>query len=450
MTVTDCTFAGNSATSATGGVIYVIESWGAVTNCRFLGNQAAGIYREYTTLSGSLAVSNCVFVGNEFNKGAAAYTVDAMVTLNNCTIAGNLGGPVVYSLGKAIPLVNCIVWGNGEAAPIYSKYRETNVTYSIVQGGASGIGNSADEPRFVRAPWSGPDGRFTSPDDDYGDLRLRENSPGLDAGSNVAVPSGLVTDVAGQTRIQNGTVEMGAYEGPASAPDPRTIYVDVEATGNNDGRSWPNAFTDLQMALLRAVDGDTVRVANGTYRPTSTTDRTLSFTLRNSLAVYGGYAGSGSPDPDARDTVLFLTTLSGDIATVGVRKDNSYHVVICHGAGSMTILDGFTITAGGSGMRNVSSTPRIASCAYVANGDTQSVVGGGMRNESSSPALVNCVFVGNTASWGGAMANAGESHPTLTNCTIVGNKAADTGGGIYGSSDATNCIVVHIRQPRDR
>ena len=67
---------------------------------------------------------------------------------------------------------------------------------------------------FVRHPDPGDDGDWGTPDDDYGDLRLRPNSPAIDAGDNAAVSSKVTTDLDGRPRIINGAVDMGAYETP--------------------------------------------------------------------------------------------------------------------------------------------------------------------------------------------------------------------------------------------
>jgi hypothetical protein len=77
----------------------------------------------------------------------------------------------------------------------------------------------------VRAPAPGPDGRWGTDDDDFGDLRLTGGSPAIDAGDNAAPGlSGITTDLAGNPRFidvpaapdtGNGTapiVDMGAYE----------------------------------------------------------------------------------------------------------------------------------------------------------------------------------------------------------------------------------------------
>ena len=72
-----------------------------------------------------------------------------------------------------------------------------------------------------------------------------------------------------------------------------TWYVNASATGSNNGTSWANAYTDLQSALVnKAQSGDQVWVEQGTYKPTSGTDRTASFNIPDGVAVYGGFAGT--------------------------------------------------------------------------------------------------------------------------------------------------------------
>jgi len=64
------------------------------------------------------------------------------------------------------------------------------------------------------------------------------------------------------------------------------LYVDVGATGANDGASWADAYTDLQTALGSAVAGDQIWVAAGTYLPTAGLDRDATFQLSNNVASH--------------------------------------------------------------------------------------------------------------------------------------------------------------------
>jgi hypothetical protein len=88
-------------------------------------------------------------------------------------------------------------------------------------------------------------------------------------------------------------------------------YVNEAATGSNDGSSWANAYTDLQAALSAAASGDEIWVAAGTYKPTATTDRGVSFALKDGVAVYGGFLGNEASRGD-RNPAANVTILSGE------------------------------------------------------------------------------------------------------------------------------------------
>ena len=208
-------------------------------------------------------------------------------------------------------------------------------------------------------------------------------------------------------------------------------FVDSGAEGAGNGESWDDAFTTLQGGFVEATVGAEIRVAQGTYRPdqgpSEPGDRTATFQLISGVALYGGYAGHGEPDPDARDVELYETVLSGDIGEPSDLDDNSYHVVTANDVDMFAILDGFTITAG------------------RANGDIQEFArGAGLICLSSSPTVRNCVFTGNTADgiewvpkagWvpigegGGVFIGGGD--PTLSNCAFSDNYANTAGGGMY-------------------
>jgi hypothetical protein len=162
-----------------------------------------------------------------------------------------------------------------------------------------------------------------------------------------------------------------------------TIYVDADASVGGDGSGWGAAFKYLQDALTAAVSGDEILVGQGIYKPdedsahpNGTGSRTDTFRLKNDVAIKGGYAGFGESNPNARDTNIYETVMSGDIGLVNYLGDNSYHVVTGNGTNQTAVLDGFIITAGN------------------ANGPKPHHGGSGMVNDHSSPTLTNCTITG--------------------------------------------------------
>ncbi len=273
------------------------------------------------------------------------------------------------------------------------------------------------------------------------------------------------------------------------------LFVDADARPGGDGLTWASGFNDLQAALGVAANSGglvtEIRVAEGIYTPAGPDgDRTATFRLRDWLAIRGGYAGFGTPDPGKRDVVAYETVLSGDLNgddDPGFQNngENSYHVVYTFATDATAVLDGFTITSGnangssslqnGAGMYNSgSATPTLINCTFSANtapflsgdgagmyntagssptlinctftGNSAGGDGGGMLNHGSHPILINGMFAGNSATQdGGGIYNTFDSSPTLTNCAFIGNSAGEKGGGMYSivsSPTLTGCILV--------
>jgi len=135
-----------------------------------------------------------------------------------------------------------------------------------------------------------------------------------------------------------------------------TLYVDVGATGSNNGSSWSDAYVTLQDGLGAAVSGDEIRVAQGTYTPDQGVGvtpgaREATFQLKSGVAVRGGYAGNSEDDPDVRDIEEYETILSGDLngddgADFQNNGENSYHVITGSGADQTGVVEGVTIGGG--------------------------------------------------------------------------------------------------------
>ncbi len=204
-----------------------------------------------------------------------------------------------------------------------------------------------------------------------------------------------------------------ALAGWASAA---TRYVDIGATGANDGSTWTDAYTNLQTALGASGSGDALWVAQGVYTPGSA--RSSTFQLITGVSIYGGFT-NGMDSLEARDWTAFPTILSGEIGDSGTVTDNVTRVVTAAGQAvldGLTIADGYNTTGGGAGL-------------YAAN--TQNVQ------------VRNSLFVNNAAKHGGAVYVYNGAEVFLTNTTFRGNQAQATssGGAIYLLS-ATSTVVV--------
>ena len=125
------------------------------------------------------------------------------------------------------------------------------------------------------------------------------------------------------------------------------VYVDPTSTGIRSGTSWGNAMHYLPVAMDVAGcrTADSVFVAQGTYLPNQTNNRSLSFKIPNNTLVFGGFPSGGSAFA-MRNPATFITTLSGDLGVANNISDNAYHVLKIDSAQVGTLLDGVTLTRG--------------------------------------------------------------------------------------------------------
>ncbi len=212
------------------------------------------------------------------------------------------------------------------------------------------------------------------------------------------------------------------------------LYVDRDQSSSGDGHSWGSAFKSLQEALAKADTTATVSaiwVAEGTYYPdegpVQDDRRDASFTLRDGLAVYGGFAG-GEQKRSERAPRANATILSGNIGAADDSQDNSYHVVVARRVGSSTVLDGFTVQHG-----------RADAITAEADGELSAETnGGGLFVDRGSPTIRNTIFRENYAENGGGVATVDfeegeveEDTLTLEGVRFLNNRAGRAGGGLF-------------------
>lgn len=249
MTLSNCEIRNNNA-NIYGGGIYVNSAGGTVhtfiSNCKITGNttsMGAGVCdRLGATYTNCIIANNtsstkgggiyiysnaepvlkgCLISNNTANDGAAMYA-RGKFTATNCTIVMNEaidanGG--IFNENRHNRYTNCIIWGNVAKGQPNQVSGESDYEYCAVQGGISegtatqvidlADDNDGTEPgNFIR---------FVQPAEGYGasytqaDWSLMPRSIVLNAGKPNT--TGLATnDLDGNPRLQNGRIEIGAYE----------------------------------------------------------------------------------------------------------------------------------------------------------------------------------------------------------------------------------------------
>jgi len=232
----------------------------------------------------------------------------------------------------------------------------------------------------------------------------------------LATHSGLAADL-GQNRDQTL---------PARSSQ---CHVHQSATGADDGSSWEDAYQDLQDAIADSSCAE-IWVAQGSYKP-HPSDRGVSFTLRNNLAIFGGFNGT-ELEREQRDWTENITILSGNIGDPAEVDDNSFNVVSATNTNNTAILDGFTITGGN------------ADESWDFQGICLNGCGGGIRLQNASPQLANLIVTDNYAAsvGGGISAMNNSATLNLSSTRIFSNRAGTSGAGM-GLQDS-NAVLSNV------
>ena len=456
----DCIFNSNKGDS--GGAVHNSSGNLTITRCIFK-NNTVDFRGGAVEVNGLAIISNSLFVDNssDTDGGGVFILPSGTSRFYNCTFsknaAGSLGGGI-GNIGSVDSLVNCILYDNSGTNPDYSG---TNVSHGFNNlfediagsGLTAGMdGNIVDDPEFVSAE----------------DFRLQVNSPAIDSG--MATTRSEPVDLLGNKRTIHAKKDIGAYEFICPLT-PSQIYVDIDATGDDLGLVWTDAFTDLQDAIDLACTCDTlvteIWVKEGVYFPTALLDadrngvfeeRESTFLIPKNVKIYGGFAGVET-SKEERNLIIYQTILSGDLGITGDSTDNAYHIMFIDGASgisidSNTIIDGFHIQFGNAdGPKFISSegaglyldgkngnqcSPIIRNCEFSFNTATSggAILCAGFQGESS-PQIESCFFFQNRATDGGAILNSGQdfgtSSPQIENCSFVQNTALNNGGAIVNN-----------------
>jgi hypothetical protein len=373
VTATNCTFSGNSA-SDDGGVAYS-GTWTA-TNCTFSGNSASddgGVAR-----SGTWTATNCTFSGNSASDdGGVAYSGEWTAT--NCTFSGDSaseGGVASYGEWK---IFNNIFHNNSGTGQFYNTtIHATNETSpspfivfvnNLISGGSAAFVNCTipfpipeaniinADPLFVDiADPDGPDDTWGTVDDGF---RLQASSLAIGLGDASYLPvdtydldgdddtaESLPVDIAGYKRIQDTTLDLGAYE-----------------YGNVIGLS--SVFT----ITSGAATGGSVS-PSGALVNTAPSEITLTATAINGY-VFGYWSGDVPEELEQENPLTVTVEEDGSVTAVFLHDSmdtdgdglSQYQEVIVYGTNPVDadsdddgFDDGYEVETGYSPM-SISSTP---------------------------------------------------------------------------------------------
>ncbi|GHB58263.1 choice-of-anchor Q domain-containing protein [Persicitalea jodogahamensis] len=489
----NCSFQGNTSTGF-GAAVFNFGGQSGVssptfTNCSFQGNSSSsnnGTLVNYSIAgSRSVPLINCVFFdngGSNTIRNLVGGTATASYSLFESSVTGYLDGgsnqttsvnPFVSTTGTELRTGSPAIDAGNNAAnstctDLAGNVRKLNtidlgayefgaaLPYSATLGGtatisAGGAANLSVALGGGAAPYTVtyvPNGGSNTPVSGY------TSGATIPVGPNATTTYRLVsvTDASGCAATLTGTPPGGSATITIQT-GPQTRYVNASRPDDSgDGLSWATAHKYLQTALAAAQSGDQIWVAQGIYKPTtSTTDRGASFVMKENVKIYGGFT-SGQTNLSDRNTnpATNGTVLSGDINNDNLPAGNSLHVVFNNDNGltSAALLDGFTIRQGnadgtlvngaGGGIFNSNSSPQIINCAFRENAAS---IGGAIYNwDGSTPQIINCTFRQNAATFrGGAIAN-NNSAPQINGCDFQENVTTYDGGAVYNTNSIFSIV----------
>ncbi|MBL1409390.1 hypothetical protein [Sphingobacterium faecale] len=291
-------------------------------------------------------------------------------------------------------------------------------------------------------------------------------------------------------------VNIGAYEFQAVGsvlhriPTNNILHVNKSVKGGNgSGADWANAITELSDALRWAHENKDkglwnknnplqIWVAEGVYTPLYMPDygnggndkavvlRDRTFLLVKDVQLFGGFPSSGSPgmkDRILKDKGGSESILSGDYnrddgclgqgryLKLTNRGENAFHVVVSAGdMGEEAVLDGFTITGGGSDNAGTFIRVNRESFCRACGGGIYVVLTKGSLTFRNLEIVHNMASSSSSYAYGGAVynENKGDGIIKWINNSIKNNTvscssgaAAAFGGGVYNSNSARGTMI---------
>ncbi len=465
----------SNETWAAGGAISnrgIYTSMNDIISNNWLNGEGGGIWNLHTFTATNTTIAN----NSSSIRGGGILTYTPL-TLNNCTVANNSSG-----------------WGGGLAIRAYGAHVEVNISNSILAGNSNGdffnsleLGGTltinAGNTLVGDSSQSGITGITNVPGgyaaifgtnilaDNGGPTKtiaLIAGSPAINGGSNALVPAGVSTDQRGfGPRINNGTVDVGAYESGAKEVPSLTV------TTTSDTSTDTDSLTSLREAVSYAgtLAGPTIPVI--TFDPTVfATPQTIQLNgtqidVMTQVTIQGPGPDKLTLDAQSLSRIFnapFGLTLSGLKLTGGkaiaprsgggaISTTAQLVLTNCHLVNNSTDTAGGAVqcgqimatdcsftgnSAGADGGAVFASLPStLTRCVFNGNAATRN--GGAISSSSPFLYLMDSTFTSNDA--GGAGGAMWASSTTMLNCTLAGNRSGDQGGAIYQIVPAPSALV---------
>ena len=263
---------------------------------------------------GTLTVSGSTVSGNSASyAGGGIYNDGGTVTVTNSTLSGNSaptdqGGGLNNQAGT-VTLNNSIVAGSTSGGDcVRSISGIVNAQNSLIGDGLSCVttdlgGNLTGDPSL---------GALTGSPAYY---PLNSDSSAINQGSNSLIPVGVTTDEAGNTRIQQGTVDMGAYESPDTTPVKALAFVQQPTDANVNATITPAVtvqLLDVRGALVSTAS-DSVSLSISTNPGGGNLGGTASVSAVNGVATFSDLSINAAGDGYTLDaSVIGLTNVTSD------------------------------------------------------------------------------------------------------------------------------------------
>ncbi|MEM9895609.1 MAG: SprB repeat-containing protein, partial [Bacteroidota bacterium] len=245
----NCVFQNNEITF--GSVTGFSEIPHVFQSCTFLNNGVGGAVRNairVANIDADITVENSLFVGN---REPILRQLGKLRLVNNTFVKNTVN--VLYLQEQTTSfnafVYNNIFWGNPgtdmvvDANAVQDLIADRNIVEDPFTFGTSTI---SEEPLFQD---------FTG-----GDYSLTVCSPALEVGNNSVISGSITEDLAGNPRLSNNTIDLGAFENPNMPLLFSAIEVGpIQCAGESTGSISVNAGGGTGSGVRYSLDGSTAQ-----------------------------------------------------------------------------------------------------------------------------------------------------------------------------------------------